>query len=421
MIPMLATLVLLLCVGTPTAQEPPDLEQARRVAEILAQLREPGENTDVVKSLIPLGSAALPAAPMIIPQLKSRDAGHRLWVRTALASMGNGVIPILRRNLTADVSIRGEIYQTLSTFTTPSMELMEMFLDARDDNELQKEMAARAWIHNQNGPEHVLIWRRAVTHPRLRGPAIEVLGEVVLTEEWRTLLAALYLDISRTPGRAEIALLARLPEAGAGLLIGIASDRSSPLRTEALRTLSLLGDRAPGARALFLHVLADVHEYDPRDREAAVVAADAVSRLNTGRDEIVRRMLAVHRAVENLQIQAAILDSLPNLGDAAAPALPLVIAGLQSQNFESRQKAAVGALRIQEAHPTAVEALQVMLRDEDPALRLSTVSLLARAGDRGTPLLPVVRELLEDEDPLVRSRAQRTLQAIERRRQDPMP
>ena len=189
----------------------------------------------------------------------------------------------------------------------------------------------------------------------------------------------------------------------------------------ALRTLSLLGDRAPGARALFLHVLADVDERNARDREAAVVAADAVSRLNTGRDEIVKRMLAVHRAVENLQIQAAILDSLPNLGDAAAPALPLVIAGLQSQNLQRRQMAAVGALRIQEAHPAAVEALQVMLRDEDPALRRSTVSLLARAGDRGAPLLPVVRELLEDEDPLVRSRAQRTLQAIEGRRQDPMP
>ena len=61
MMPVLATLVLLLWVGTPTAQEPPDLEQARRVAEVLAQLREPGEDTDVIKSLIPLGSAALPA------------------------------------------------------------------------------------------------------------------------------------------------------------------------------------------------------------------------------------------------------------------------------------------------------------------------------------------------------------------------
>ena len=98
----------------------------------------------------------------------------------------------------------------------------------------------------------------------------------------------------------------------------------------------------------------------------------------------------VHMAAKNSDL--AMLKDLMQNGDAVV------------------QESAFEALSTNDL-PGAVEALQAELRDRQSLYRLQTLELLARSGSTNSPaqLLPILREIAEDPDPLVKDYANQIL------------
>ncbi len=168
--------------------------------------------------------------------------------------------------------------------------------------------------------------------------------------------------------------------------------------------LHALGDgdacvRAAASDALgkYLHSAPEVLAALPG--EQATQRAAAAHALATAGGVDAAPTLAKLLTDPDLEVRAAALGALGKLGQTAAPALlPL----LKDANSSTRALAARALARIQAT--TAIPALQALLHDPEPSVRLWVVSAL---GAMPNPELDDIVTGLQDVDPSVRAEAER--------------
>jgi hypothetical protein len=188
-------------------------------------------------------------------------------------------------------------------------------------------------------------------------------------------------------------------------------------RCQAAHALGAIGPDAEAAVPLLTQIL----RRDPK-REPRIEAALALSKLCPASRSAVPD-LAEALTDEELWVRMNAAITLAALGQDSRPAVPALIRALKDQTnrtnldafpFTIQQEVAVALGRASSGTPEAVPALSESLRAADSKrVRLTVARALAAVGGEARPAAPLLREMLQDDDPGVRQVAEDALHRIE--------
>ncbi len=113
-----------------------------------------------------------------------------------------------------------------------------------------------------------------------------------------------------------------------------------------------------------------------------------------------------------VEYRDGIADALASFGEAARPALPLLLTASQSQYFYLREKAAVAVKKIAPERTNSLATLIQDLNNREPGYRQQAVYTLGRLGTNGAEAVPALMECLSHPDTQTRIDAARALNKI---------
>ena len=182
------------------------------------------------------------------------------------------------------------------------------------------------------------------------------------------------------------------------------------LLTLAISIASTKGAEPPGsAEARITKVKIDLKSNDPKVRQAAIgslVHSDISPKLLSE----MRAALDDHEGA----VRSTAATAIGNLGAAAIPAVPQLIAGLENDPFKEARETATRALgRIGKAAPdekSLIEPLRVASeKDADPVTRVDALGALAMIDVEVPQQITSLRKYLHHEEALVRMKAAHAL------------
>ncbi len=369
-------------LGPAAAASVPPMVEAFR--DGLADFRE------LARALRSLGAAAEAALPLLMEGLASRDGFQREAAAEALGAIGpaaaraaHGLATLLHD------PAHGRPLDTDRFLRKPS--LFERALAWASGQEEEEEPQA--------GEETraVLEESRARSLRQATARALGGLGPAVGETAVRALAQALS-DRDRYVKRNAAEALARFGEAAAAACPALLDSLEDPeVREEALKTLAVVGAGTTRGRDALLWAL----DIPGLDQVTGAALAGA------GQGELLLRW--VQQRLQPSQDGQAVSDRavrlLAELGSAARPLVPTLVAMLGSAD-DDRRRAAAGTLgRLGPAAADAVPALLEALGTSSRFLRAEVVEALGRIADSPQRVVPAIEALLGDSEPDVRRNA----------------
>ena len=114
----------------------------------------------------------------------------------------------------------------------------------------------------------------------------------------------------------------------------------------------------------------------------------------------------------NTEVRSMAVETLADMGPAAADAVPSLVKALDDESVLVRRQAADALGTAGQLTPKAVPALAGVLNDEDELLRRNAALALARIGPGAEEATQALRASLRDEDRYVRGKASHALRRI---------
>ena len=189
-------------------------------------------------------------------------------------------------------------------------------------------------------------------------------------------------------GEARVAERVVLPA-----LFRLAKDEAAEVRAASYEALGKLGRNSPGALEM---VRSGLRDSMPIVR---LEAAKALWVLTADRETVVPVLSGVLCTQEGWQAAYA----LGSMGPSAAPAVPALIDVLKREKvpraFRTPPSSSLALGKIQEA---AIPALEAVLNDPEPAVRLAAVLAFKFMGQHAHSAVPELLKLLHDPEPEVR-------------------
>lgn len=135
---------------------------------------------------------------------------------------------------------------------------------------------------------------------------------------------------------------------------------------------------------------------EPVQRESAALA---LAQLGIAAKGAAAQLLQLLEAEREPEVRAAALSAVSKVGLEAERVVPLLIAGLKSDNEAVRHAATDALLLARSARPITVRALTALLRDPDPAFRQRAAHVLGRCGGAAVSAVPALVEVAAAQQP----------------------
>lgn len=344
-----------------------------------------------------------------------------LLLGAALATPGCERAPTQRSDTTVrqlvvalregDTNTRLSAVSSLRTFGRAAQTALPAIGDAMlNDRSSVVRMSAAAAI-GELGPDAIPYLARAMgdEDEQVRASAVGALGAIARPDP--ALITALNSGLhdrseivrSRVVWAAE-----RLGPDGATIVRIAASDRSSLVRSRAQIALQKLdADIADAGPASATHIAQIAKGLTHASASQRRKAAEQLAAL--GRDASpALPMLSNALRDPDRHVRLTSVAALSNLGH---PAMPALLAATRDVDSGVRARAASGIGRFGTSGDSAVPTLAAMLRDGEVAVRLAAIGALERIGPAAKPAL---RTAASDASRVVRERAQRALENVDR-------
>jgi len=348
--------------------------------------------------------------PHFVQALSDPDKGGRSWGVRYLARLESeavSAIPELTALLKNDPHeyVRAGAARAMGQIAPEAKDTVLALRKALHDPERSVRCAAAGALGKAGttGSQAILSLIRALRDKDglVRAAAVAALGSVgqgseeaadqllaVLDDDFHTVRQNAVKFLCQVSGRCNLDALERA-----------LADPSPPVRKEAVRALESLGPRARRAAPKLEELL------ESPDRQLAKAAAKALAEIDPrrARKSVVPVLVDAMRAHHS---RAWALATLGDMGRVAAPALQTITDSLDDRDPGVRMGAAAALRGIGRDARSSIPALEARLADDHGRVRLEVAWALAQIDPTKLPrALPVVMEVLQDRDPLVRRQA----------------
>ncbi|MCC6695862.1 MAG: HEAT repeat domain-containing protein [Candidatus Hydrogenedentes bacterium] len=192
-------------------------------------------------------------------------------------------------------------------------------------------------------------------------------------------------------------------KAVAALLNVMREDGLSPRAAAAQKALDKIGFNSAAHYAVLLEILVESIESDRR-----AWASAAIQRVGPDNEELVS-LLVTALQTEDDEVWCSVSTALRNIGPGAKDAIPLLLEG-QSDSHSARNDHASWALR--DIRKGTLEQVEYDLHHGSPETRVAALINLELKGADAVAAIPLVVEMLRDEDYSVYTQATHTLGAM---------
>ena len=360
------------------------------VPALTEKLKDPREEIrmQAVLALGAIGEAAASAVPQIAAALEDEHvAPAATFVLGELGTIPADAEPTIRANTKSErPGLRAVSYWALARVNLDDMELrreavVELVARLKDENPQVRQVAARALAALPPAPELVIpIWEEAMKDA-----------------DAKTVYHA--LDA-----------LATLGEPAVPRMVGLLETHDQ-LRVEVTYVLGQMGPAAAPATDALAKLVAD------EDLQLATEAALALGKIGPAAKDAVPALIAALEAEGEKNAHAIIL-ALGKIGPGAAAAEPMVLKAMESEDKALAVIAAGTFMDIQstaspEAAAKAVPVLVAGLGDPLPETRIAAADGLAALGALASEAVPALKKASGDSVEAVREAATDALKAIQ--------
>ena len=188
--------------------------------------------------------------------------------------------------------------------------------------------------------------------------------------------------------------------------------------------MMLLGDQGREAREAIPVLMQILREELGKDPTASRDAVMALGQLQASEAiPVFMDLIKEQRTqVGSTELVWQAIQALGNMGEAAKPAIPMILDILKDKNEDTTLRGAaacaLGNLQADEAIPVLITIVkqkgELFSMDADALVRRHAAGGLARMGKKARNAIPVLKEAMNDEDEEVRRSAAEALQAIEK-------
>jgi HEAT repeat protein len=346
-----------------------------------------------VLALGAMGPAAREAIPELLELLKTRSDLPAALALAALDSSRKEGLPVLRAQIgSANLRDRIDTWVALARLGPAAAEAAPQLLE----REYEGMQVLLPFVLAQIGPDAVPALTKALSHPRLRGPACEALADLgPAAREAVPALVPLLKD-----GTVQVQALRALAAIGPPAVAVLREAPANPgLSPEALAILE--------GRPITLQFI-EALAHQVREGPAAVrVAACRVLR-SAGPE--AREALPTLRSlleVEDPVVRVAVAQAIAVIDPSDRASLPVLLEVLAGKDGPGRLPAARAVGTLGERGRLALPELKAACRDRDPELRAAALAALGEvSSDSG---MPILIEGLNDPQEAVRRAAVRAL------------
>jgi HEAT repeat protein len=369
-----------------------------------------------------IGPAAKAAVPALAEKLKDPRPDIRLQAVLALGAMHEAALPAVPQ---IAATLGDEHTRTAATFvlgelaTIPADAEKTIWSNAKGHDPLLSTVSI--WVLTRTHPEDTNLRRAATEHLMARLKDQDAYVRVVAARALAALPPAPEItlpiwekamkDADATTVHHALDALAALGAPAVPRLVDILQ-KHKELRVEAAYTLGQMGPAAAGATDALAKLVAD------EDVNLATEAVLALGKIGpTAKDAVPALCEALQRDGE---INAhAIIVTLGNIGPAAAVAKPMVLKAMQS---EDKALAVVAASTLTQIEPPsslsqaaakAVPVLMAGLGDSLPETRKAAAESLAALGPLARDAVPALQKTTNDHVKAVREAAAKALKSIQ--------
>jgi HEAT repeat protein len=394
----------------------PDLAVPHLAAVLKHQ--DPAVRRDAARQLGLIGPDAKPAASSLAALLGDADAEARLSATIALlqidpdhAEAGESLAELLQSQ---DLLLRGHVVAGLAELKLPGKAVVPVLIAALQGNDYFQAMAAARALR-QMGPASgalpALVKRMSAPQPR--DVQIRTAGAVAKFDPanqaaFDILIAALddAAGSSRMEAAESLGELGGAAEPAVPALAKQLSDDYEQARRVAADALGKIGPQAKGV------VAALVRGLDSADPAVRLRVVQGLAKCGpAARDAVPNLIETLHDG--NSQVVLEAVRSLGEIGPTARPARTKLLALLANGHSVMRLAVAVALVKMDVADseivPVLVESLQPTFGNP---LRADSLQALALLGPKAKQARPIVTELLNDQDPAIRSLAKSVLDRL---------